>query len=333
MTGLAIQPALDHALAAVISRSIVLGQPWIIIAVAGVLYFLEFFADKIPWIDSAWDTVHTVIRPIGGALTRDPGPRAALGPSLDVIVVLFGGSARVSSRTPRKHPPRLVANTSPEPFLQHRASASAEDAAVLGGLALHPLQSDPGRARSSRSSGLAAFFYFAPKIFRAMRAKIWLVLQEAECGQPMYDMPSLSADRVARASFAGVFAKQNVLAETIAWAVPCVSGRGRKVPANLFGALVATNEEPRKIVFVGRKNWSPFSQVIDLEGTSVAREPQFLSEDLVIVPARAAARSIHSSFTRSRGTLVELIAEDLRTKLATVAARTHSLAPEPVGHV
>nr|MDQ2659508.1 DUF4126 domain-containing protein [Verrucomicrobiota bacterium] len=45
----------------------VLGHP-AIVTIAGVLYFLEFFADKIPWIDSAWDAVHTIIRPIGGAL-------------------------------------------------------------------------------------------------------------------------------------------------------------------------------------------------------------------------------------------------------------------------
>src|SRR4029453_1469076 len=45
----------------------VLGNPWII-TVAGILYFLEFFADKIPWVDSVWDAVHTVFRPIAGAL-------------------------------------------------------------------------------------------------------------------------------------------------------------------------------------------------------------------------------------------------------------------------
>ncbi len=84
---------------------------------------------------------------------------------------------------------------------------------------------------------------------------------------------------------APIFSKQNLLGETIAWAVPCVSGRGRRIPANLFGALVATNEEPHKLVFVGRKNWKPFSQTIDLEGSTVSREPQFLSENLTIVPS------------------------------------------------
>src|SRR5882724_3610814 len=44
----------------------VLGHP-AIIAVAGVLYFLQFFADKVPWVDSLWDSVHTIIRPVGGA--------------------------------------------------------------------------------------------------------------------------------------------------------------------------------------------------------------------------------------------------------------------------
>ena len=67
----------------------VLGNPWII-SIAGVLYSLEFFADKIPWVDSIWDAVHTVIRPIGGALLAIQ----VLGhpsPAFTVIVALLGG--------------------------------------------------------------------------------------------------------------------------------------------------------------------------------------------------------------------------------------------------
>ena len=129
---------------------------------------------------------------------------------------------------------------------------------------------------------------------------------------------------------APIFSKQNLLGETIAWAVPCVSGRGRRIPANLFGALVATNEEPHKIVFVGRKNFKPFCQTIDLESSTIAREPQFLSENLVIVPKEGRGPKYSFLFTRSRGALVELIAEDLRHKLSTPVA--HTLAPEPVVH-
>ncbi|PYK30632.1 MAG: DUF4126 domain-containing protein, partial [Verrucomicrobia bacterium] len=69
----------------------VLGNPWII-AIAGVLYFLEFFADKIPWVDSIWDAVHTVIRPIGGAFLAIQ----VLGhsdPVFAIIVGLLGGGS------------------------------------------------------------------------------------------------------------------------------------------------------------------------------------------------------------------------------------------------
>src|SRR6201982_2280733 len=91
----------------------VLGQPWII-AVAGLLYFLEFFADKIPWIDSAWDAVHTIIRPIGGALLAIQ----VLGhstPMLDVVLVLLAGGTSLLAHT-AKAATRLATNASPEPF-------------------------------------------------------------------------------------------------------------------------------------------------------------------------------------------------------------------------
>jgi hypothetical protein len=54
-------------------------NPWIIGA-AGVLYTVEFFADKIPWIDTLWDSVHTFIRPIGGALVAVPSVRRLQAP-------------------------------------------------------------------------------------------------------------------------------------------------------------------------------------------------------------------------------------------------------------
>src|SRR5204862_5858433 len=90
----------------------VLGDP-VIITVAGVLYFLEFLADKIPWIDSAWDAVHTVIRPIGGALLAIQ----VLGhsrPVFAVVVGLLAGGAGLIAHT-GKSAPRLTSNASPEP--------------------------------------------------------------------------------------------------------------------------------------------------------------------------------------------------------------------------
>ncbi|MEY2502193.1 MAG: hypothetical protein QOI07_2527 [Verrucomicrobiota bacterium] len=303
----------------------VLGQPWII-TIAGILYALEFFADKVPWLDSAWDTVHTIIRPIGGALLAVQ----VLGhhsPAMDVLIVLLAGTTSLVTHT-AKASTRLVANSSPEPASNIGLSV-AEDLAVFGGLAL--IHYNPVLALSIFALAIAAFLYFAPKVFRSMKAKIWLALNKLNAAPEVHRAATLPIALPSR--LAPIFTKQNLLSETIAWAVPCISGRGRRIPANLFGALVATNEEPHKIVFVGRRNWKPFCQTIDLETSSVAREPQFLSENLVIVPKEGRGPKYCFLFTRSRGPLVELIAEDLREKLTRPAVVAHPLAREPVGHV
>jgi len=287
----------------------VLGQPWVII-IAGILYSLEFLADKVPWIDSAWDAVHTIIRPIGGALLA----LQVFGhhsPIVDVLIILLGGSASLVTHT-AKASTRLAANSSPEPASNIGLSV-AEDVAVVGVLAL--IHYNPVLALSIFVIAIAAFLYFAPKVFRSMKAKIWLALNKLNAAPDVRRAATLPIALPAR--LAPTFSKQNLLGETIAWAVPCLSGRGRRIPANLFGALVATNEEPHKIVFVGRKNWKPFYQTIDLEGSTVARGPQFLSENLVIVPKEGRGPRYCFLFTRSRGALVELIAEDLRNKLST----------------
>jgi hypothetical protein len=303
----------------------VLGQPWIIV-IAGILYLLQFLADKIPWLDSAWDIVHTIIRPIGGALLAIQ----VLGhhsPVMDVLIVLLGGSASLVAHT-AKASTRLAANTSPEPASNIGLSI-AEDVFVFGGLAL--IHYNPILALSIFVLGLAAFIYFAPKIFRSMKAKIWLALNKLNAAADLRRSATLPIALPSR--LAPIFTKQNVLGETIAWAVPCVSGRGRGIPANVFGALVATNEEPHKLVFVGRKNWKPFSKMIDLEATTIAREPQFLSENLVVMPAEGRGPKHSFLFTRSRARLVELIAEDLQGKLQVSAPVRQTLAPEPVAHV
>jgi hypothetical protein len=303
----------------------VLGQPWII-ALAGTLYVLEFFADKIPWVDSAWDTVHTIIRPIGGALLAIQvlGHRS---PAFDVLVVLLAGTTSLVTHT-AKASSRLVANSSPEP-LSNVGLSVAEDVAVFGGLAL--IHYNPILAFSIFALAIAAFLYFAPKVLRSMKARIWLALTKLNAAADLRRPSTLPIAVPSR--LAPIFSKQNLLGETIAWAVPCISGRGRRIPANLFGALVATNEEPHKIVFVARRNWKAFCQTIDLEGSTIAREPQFLSENLVIFPTEGRGPKYSFLFTRSRGALVEQIAEDLRGKLQIPVPVRQSLAPEPVAHV
>ncbi len=289
----------------------ILGNSWII-TIAGILYFLEFFADKIPWVDSIWDVVHTVIRPIGGALLAIQ----VLGhpsPALTVIVALLAGGTSLVAHT-AKAATRLATNSSPEPFSNIGLSLG-EDAAVLGGLAL--VHFNPVLALVIFLICIGAFFYFAPRILRAMKVKIWLAwrkLNGPADRRALVKLPSMLPTRLAP-----VFAKENVLGETIAWAVPCVSGRGRRIPANLFGALVATNEELNRITFIARKAGRPFARAIDLEGSNVAREPKFLAENLVIFPAAGKGPKYSFVFARQQAALVEQIVHDLRRRLSEPA--------------
>ena len=106
----------------------VFDNPWIIGA-AAVLYVIEFVADKIPWVDSIWDSVHTIIRPVGGALIAV----AALGKSSPVIVgliALLGGATAAGSHM-TKAGTRVAVNTSPEPFTNWFISL-VEDVFVIG---------------------------------------------------------------------------------------------------------------------------------------------------------------------------------------------------------
>ena len=106
----------------------VFASDWVI-GVALVLYAIEFIADKIPVIDSLWDSVHTFVRPIGGALVAI----ATLGeasPVYEVIIGLLGGAIAAGSHF-TKAGTRVAANTSPEPF-SNWALSFFEDVFVVG---------------------------------------------------------------------------------------------------------------------------------------------------------------------------------------------------------
>jgi hypothetical protein len=152
----------------------VLGNPWIV-GIAGVLYSLEFFADKIPWVDSIWDAVHTVIRPIGGALLAIQ----VLGhpsPAFTVIVALLAGGTSLLAHT-AKAATRLASNTSPEPFTNIGLSLG-EDAAVLGGLTLVNLS--PLLALIIFLIVIGMFYYFARRVLRSIKDKVRRVRSKSD---------------------------------------------------------------------------------------------------------------------------------------------------------
>jgi Domain of unknown function (DUF4126) len=148
----------------------VLGR-WDILAIAGFLYAMEFVADKIPYVDSTWDAVSTLIRPtagaIIGALLAGQVPEDT---SLDTIVLagLGGGTALLSHLT--KAGIRLAVNTSPEPVTNIGISI-LEDVVVLGLVAVaiqHP-RIAAAIAAALLAIGLVLLFFIARLVRRGWR--------------------------------------------------------------------------------------------------------------------------------------------------------------------
>lgn len=148
----------------------VLADP-VVLTVAGVLAVIEFFADKVPWVDSAWDAVHTVIRPIGGALLA----RRVLGdlsPEAQVIAFLLLGGATFATHA-AKASVRLVVNTSPEPVSNVLVSLF-ENGLVVGALWLavsHPLLA-LGIGLAALALAVFATVWLAGRVVRILRG-LW----------------------------------------------------------------------------------------------------------------------------------------------------------------
>jgi hypothetical protein len=140
----------------------------IIIGVAVALYLVEFIADKIPWLDSAWDMVHTVIRPFGGALVAV----IALGnasPIARALAALLGGSVAMTTHV-TKAGTRVAANASPEPFSNWLLSLGEDLLAVI--LSYTALR-HPRIALAIAVALLLVVLAFASLIIRALRRRFF----------------------------------------------------------------------------------------------------------------------------------------------------------------
>jgi hypothetical protein len=137
---------------------------WWVIGAASVLYVIEFFADKVPLIDSAWDAIHTFIRiPAGAGLAA-----AAFGDfdkSVQVIAFLVGGGLALSSHG-AKAATRAVINTSPEPA-SNIAASLAEDVVAVGSIAIAPFY--PVIVIVVVAIGVIVSVILVPRIVRYMR--------------------------------------------------------------------------------------------------------------------------------------------------------------------
>lgn len=102
-----------------------------VMAAAGFMYFIEFFADKTPGVDTGWDAIHTFIRIPAGAILA-AGAVGELGESAELIALLLGGTLSAASHA-TKAGGRVIINTSPEPVSNWTASIT-EDLAVIAGV-------------------------------------------------------------------------------------------------------------------------------------------------------------------------------------------------------
>jgi hypothetical protein len=137
---------------------------WWIIGVAGFLYLIEFFADKIPYVDSVWDVVHTFIRVPAGAIVAYAATND-MDASLAVIATLLGGGLAFSSHG-TKAALRAGANLSPEPVSNWTLSI-VEDIIAFAGSLLAVFA--PILIAVVLLVFAVFFLWFAPKVFRAVR--------------------------------------------------------------------------------------------------------------------------------------------------------------------
>ena len=286
----------------------VLGHP-AIIAVAGILYFIQFFADKVPWVDSLWDSIHTVIRPIGGALLA-LHTFGHMNPVFDVIVALLAGSAALATHG-LKAGTRIIANTSPEPF-SNIALSVTEDATVLGGLTL--LYYNPALALGILLVFFASLVFFGPKILRVLKTRLWLIWRKLNA--PASDKTGGELSASLPADYDIIFTRLNLTGEKIDWTARCISTASRGIPGNHFGYLIATVEEPHKLCFVAKSGWRKIAETLDLEGCKVSQESKFLTENLVIYHPDKNIKFTFL-FDRTKNALVKNLAASIQRRLAS----------------
>jgi hypothetical protein len=277
----------------------VLANPWVI-AISGTLYLLEFCADKVPWIDSANDAVHTLIRPVGGALLAV----LALGeadPAVKVIAALLAGGVSLTAHA-AKAGARLLANVSPEPFSNIGLSLG-EDALVLGGLGLlvwHPLV-----ALIAAIVALGIIWTLFPRVLRTIRSTGWLAwrkLNGPSAGREASELKS-----VLPANCLEAVRSTGPADEPVAFAASCISDGGPGLPKGYFGWLTGFGDGT--VFFVAPRKRKPLVVEVPLRGASVERLSRFLSEKVRVSPADGRAYAF--SFERGHSFLVDQIVRRL----------------------
>jgi hypothetical protein len=300
-----------------------------VMSVALILYLLEALVDKIPAVDSLWDTLHTVIRP-AVAVMLALHIMGSADPAYQALAGVLAGVAGLTTHL-AKASARLLINNGPGPLANILVSIG-EDLGVAGLFLLtvhHPVT-----GFTVCLALLVVLWLLFPRMFRAGRASLYLMWKKVRLpAGAMSDRVKLNAK---------ITAEQDMLIHgelsgpcNVQWAVRCLTGRSRHFPrlsAHMFGVLVSVKEHPGSLVFVGRRWFRPRSARIPLAGCDVQLESGFLSENVVIYH-KGEKRQMTFRFTRGEEALAARLEEELHSlrKRATVSPEESAVsAEEPV---
>lgn len=292
-----------------------LGNPWLI-AVSGTLYFLQFFADKVPWMDTVNDAVHTFIRPIGGAMLAVLAMGEA-DPAVKTIAAILAGGIALTAHA-AKAGSRLVANASPEP-VSNIGLSIGEDVLVLGGLGL--LAFHPEIMLAIIIVMVVAIWIILPRLIRSIRATLWLAWRKLNSPSAGHDATEIPNRLPARCELA--LRRAHASTEPVELAVRCLSGGGQRLPRNHFGWL--TKLKSGRLFFVSPRWRTPLVVEIPLTDVLTERESRFLSEKLLI----CRSNGNHHTFIFERGhrVLADRVAENIAPPTSTLPAPETAAVP------
>lgn len=208
----------------------VLAHP-VILGISGAMFLAEFVADKVPWFDSVWDSVHTSIRPVGAALLAVCVMGDA-NPIFEIAVALVAGTAALTTHG-LKAGTRLLANASPEPFSNWGLSL-AGDGIVLGGLGLLALS--PWVGLGIFVVVIALLVLLLPKVLRKSLTRFkfaWSKLNAPSSGKPL-EWPLTEIPISVECELHRIHPAVCV----VDWALPCVSRKGFNLAPDRDGWLV-----------------------------------------------------------------------------------------------
>ena len=155
-------------------------------------------------------------------------------------------------------------------------SAPAENVLVIGAIAL--LWHYPVAVFLFLCLLFAFTFYFLPKIWRSISMNLWFISRKLNQISGTANSDQLPAKLPSR--YDALFRRLTGNASTVAWAVPCVSGKGRYLEPNRFGYLVASHDEPSKVWFITRTMFGSASKMLEIEQFKFSLERRLLFEEL-----------------------------------------------------